>query len=183
MSCPSHISSSCATFFIANASPTTPSRRSSPRERQRRHDRGRNRQPVRRGVHLLLGQIQLAGPDVLVRVELDLLEADDARDDVDLAVGSRRFRDPGSGIRDPKSLCHAIARSRNLIGSRIPDPGSRLERIQNRHLRVGDRVGVVVAVDRADDRPCGRRSRGARPGTAALRRCRWPSRAASPGRW
>ena len=47
-----------------------------------------NRQPVRRRVHLLLGQIQLAGADVLVRVELDLLEADDARDDVDLAVGS-----------------------------------------------------------------------------------------------
>ena len=30
MSWPSHISSSCAMFFIANASPTTPSRRSSP---------------------------------------------------------------------------------------------------------------------------------------------------------
>ena len=30
MSCRSHISSSCAMFFIANASPTTPSRRSSP---------------------------------------------------------------------------------------------------------------------------------------------------------
>jgi hypothetical protein len=31
-------------------------------------------------VHLLLGQIQLARSDVLVRVELDLLEADDPTD-------------------------------------------------------------------------------------------------------
>ena len=31
-------------------------------------------------------------PDVLVRVELDLLEADDARDDVDFAVRSRALR-------------------------------------------------------------------------------------------
>ena len=66
--------------------PTTPSRRSSgaygsaaitPRGIVSQYD-GR--------VHLLLGQIELARPDVLVRVELDLLEADDARHDVDFAV-------------------------------------------------------------------------------------------------
>ncbi len=63
-------------------------------------------------------------PDVLVRVELDLLEADDARDDVDLAV-----RTLGSRLR------------RCL----------RSERVQNRHLRVRDGVRVVVAVDRAHE--------------------------------
>ena len=44
--------------------------------RQRRHDGVGNRQPICGGVHLLLGQVELAGADVLVRVELDLLEAD-----------------------------------------------------------------------------------------------------------
>jgi hypothetical protein len=37
-------------------------------------------------VHLLLGQLELARSDVLVRVELDLLESDDTGDHVDLAV-------------------------------------------------------------------------------------------------
>src|SRR5438477_844851 len=47
---------------------------------QRAHDRWRNRQPIGRRVQLLLRQIQLAGADVLVRIELDLLEPYDAGD-------------------------------------------------------------------------------------------------------
>ena len=75
-------------------------------ERQRRHDRRRNRQPVRRRVHLLFGQIQLARADVLVGVELDLLEPDDARDDVDFAVRSSRRTAPAAraGIGAPRAL-------------------------------------------------------------------------------
>src|SRR3989338_1867231 len=56
------------------------------RKRQLSHDRGRNRQPVRRRVHLLLWQIQLSRADVLVRVELDLLEAHDARYHADFTM-------------------------------------------------------------------------------------------------
>jgi len=37
-------------------------------------------------MHLLFGQIEIARADVLVRVELDLLETDDARDDVDFSI-------------------------------------------------------------------------------------------------
>ena len=74
------------TCRIANDRPTTPSRRSSAAHGSTPITARRNRQPVGRRVHLLLGQIELARADVLVRVELDLLEADDARHDVDLAV-------------------------------------------------------------------------------------------------
>ena len=56
------------------------------RVRQRVHDRERHLEPVGGGVHLLLGQIELARADVLVGLEADLLEADDARHDVDFAV-------------------------------------------------------------------------------------------------
>ena len=49
-------------------------------------------------MHLLLGQIKLARSDVLVRVELDLLEADDARGDVDLAVRANGLG--GEGVED-----------------------------------------------------------------------------------
>ncbi len=63
------------------------------RVRQRAHHRLRDRQPVGRRVHLLLGQIELARPDVFVRVELDLLEPDDPRHHVDFAV---RMRDASS---------------------------------------------------------------------------------------
>ena len=45
---------------------------------QLRHDGLRDGEPVRRRVHLLLGQIELAGADILVRLEADLLEPDDA---------------------------------------------------------------------------------------------------------
>ena len=96
------------------------------RVRQQRHRRCRNRQPVRRGVHLLLGQIQLAGTDVFIRVELDLLEADHARDHVHFAM---RGGASGSG---GDSLFR--------------------ERIEDRDARVADRGGVVVAVDLADER-------------------------------
>ena len=85
-------------------------------ERQLRHHARRNRQPVRRRVHLLFGQIQLARSDVFVGVELDLLEADDARHDVHFAVRRGRL------LR---------------------------ERIDRRHLGVGDRGRVVVARDLA----------------------------------
>src|SRR6185436_12013584 len=54
--------------------------------RQRSHHRARHREPVRGGVHLVLGHRQLARADVLVGVELDLLEAHDLRGDVHLAV-------------------------------------------------------------------------------------------------
>jgi len=57
---------------------------------QSREDVGRHLQPVGGGVHLLFGKIQLTGADVLVGVELDLLEPDDARDDVDFAVVRNR---------------------------------------------------------------------------------------------
>ena len=60
--------------------------------------RRRNRQPVGRRVHLLLRQIQLARADVLVRVELDLLETDDTRDDLDFAV-----RGKGVGVFSDRS--------------------------------------------------------------------------------
>jgi hypothetical protein len=56
---------------------------------ERRHDGRWDRQPVRRRVHLLLGEIQLTRADVLVGVELDLLEADHTRDDVHFAVRAR----------------------------------------------------------------------------------------------
>ena len=55
-------------------------------ERQCRHHLARQRQPVRCGVHLLLGQVQFPRPDVLVGVELDLLESNHARDNVHLPV-------------------------------------------------------------------------------------------------
>ena len=54
---------------------------------QRLHDRPRHAQPVAGRVHLLLRQVEFARADVLVRVELDLLEADDARRDVHVTVG------------------------------------------------------------------------------------------------
>ena len=93
-------------------------------ERQRGHELPRDRQPVRRRVHLALGKVELARPDVLVRVELDLLEPHDARHDVHVAV--RRER-PGP-----------LARR-----------GGRVER---RDAAVRDGVGVVVAVDVPDVR-------------------------------
>jgi hypothetical protein len=37
-------------------------------------------------VHLLLGQVELAGSHVLIRVELDFLESHHPRDDVNFAV-------------------------------------------------------------------------------------------------
>ena len=45
----------------------------------------------RNGIHIIdlqktLRQIELAGPDVFIRIEPDFLEADHARDDVDFAV-------------------------------------------------------------------------------------------------
>ena len=54
--------------------------------RQRLHHRRRHGEPVGGGVHLVFGQIQFARPDILVGVELDLLEADDATGDVDVAM-------------------------------------------------------------------------------------------------
>ena len=77
------------------------------RKRQAGHHARRDRQPVRRRVHLVLGQIELARPDVLVRVELDLLEADDARDDVDLAV---RFFARYARLKPSRSFGHDFAR-------------------------------------------------------------------------
>ena len=88
--------------------------------RQRRHHRRRDRQPVRRRVHLLLGQIQLARTDVLVGVELDLLEADDARDDVDFAVRLAGTRGRGS---KPDADCVLVSGF-----SRTADPRSRTSR-------------------------------------------------------
>src|SRR4029450_3175356 len=52
------------------------------------HRGDRNRQPIRGCVHLVFRKIQLARPHVLVRIELDLLETNDARHDVDFAVRS-----------------------------------------------------------------------------------------------
>ena len=58
------------------------------RPRQRLHRGARHRQPVAGRVHLLLGQVELARADVLIRVELDLLEAHDPRRHVYVAVRS-----------------------------------------------------------------------------------------------
>ena len=56
----------------------------------------RHGEPVGRRVHLLLGQIEVARTDVLVGVEANLLEADHARHDMDVAVRSRG----AIGLRD-----------------------------------------------------------------------------------
>ena len=78
--------------------------------------RARDRQPVRRRVHLLLGQIQLARPDVLVRVELDLLEPDDARHDVHLAVRAHRWHAMIEGL-GRRSALSAVAPSQTYRAS------------------------------------------------------------------
>ena len=92
MSCLSHINSNCATFRIANASPMTPSRRSSLANGKEAITAEGIVSQYRGGVHLLFRQIQLARADVLVRVELDFLEAHHARHDVDFPVRSNRRR-------------------------------------------------------------------------------------------
>jgi hypothetical protein len=66
-------------------------------------------------VHLVLGHLQLARADVLVRVELDLLEADHLRRHVDLAVVAHR---------PPRRLGQ--------------------EEVEDAHLGRDDRVRVVV---------------------------------------
>ena len=75
----------------------------------------------RRRVHLLLWQIEIARAHVLVRIELDLLEADHTRHDVDFSMAAAGtyavgIRGLGSGIR--KSIKCFGERS----GFRIPDP-------------------------------------------------------------
>jgi hypothetical protein len=77
-------------------------------ERQRRHEHARQRQPVRRRVHLLLRQVELAAADVLVRVELDLLEAHDARHHAHVAVRLERE----GGHRRQRGLSRRIGRGR-----------------------------------------------------------------------
>ena len=69
-----------------------PRRRAAPpgRRAARPSPRAGTRQPVRRGVHLVLGHLQLARAHVFVGVELDLLEADHLRGDVHLAVAAAR---------------------------------------------------------------------------------------------
>ena len=64
------------------------------------HHRERNLEPVRRGVHLLLGQVELARADVLVGVELDLLEADHPRHHVHFPVQRDARRIGGEAIED-----------------------------------------------------------------------------------
>src|SRR5207237_9697158 len=81
-----------------------------------------------------LGQIQLARAHVLIRVKLDFLEADDARGDMDLSMAMAGIRDSGSGTRW-------------FFESRIPSPESRLKGVQDRDLRIRDRVGIVIALD------------------------------------
>ena len=56
------------------------------RPRQRLHGGARHRQPIGGRVHLLLGQVEFARPDVFVGVELDLLEAHHPRRHVHVAV-------------------------------------------------------------------------------------------------
>ena len=181
---PSHISSSCATCRIANASPTTPSRRSSDAERQPPHHLAGIVSQYDVVCICCSGRSSSPGADVLVRVELDLLEADDARDDVDFAVraglgaiglalgGLDRQEQRGLG---PWAISHRAERG-------CPDAVPRhRKRVQNRDLRVRDRRRVVVAIDLRARTPCGRRSRAAPPGRAGLRRCRSPFRAASTG--
>ena len=53
---------------------------------ERREKRGREVQPERRRVHLLLGHGELARTHVLVRIELDFLEADDLAVHLHVAV-------------------------------------------------------------------------------------------------
>jgi len=57
------------------------------REGQGLDESGGNGQPVGGGVHLVLGQAEVADADVFLGEELDLLEPDDLGGDVDLAVG------------------------------------------------------------------------------------------------
>ena len=90
-------------------------------ERNRAQYFGRRLQPERGGVHLHGRHVEFTGTDVLVREELDFLEADDLFDDVNLAVGRWRGR-----LR------------------------RRAEGVEDTHLRVGDRVRVVVAFDGTD---------------------------------
>ena len=69
-------------------------------------------------MHLVLGHLQLARAHVLVRVELDLLEAHHLRGDVHLAVAAAR-----------------------VVG------GLLREGVEDLHLRVADGIRVVVHVD------------------------------------
>jgi len=97
------------------------------RERKRRHDRHRYGQPIRGGMHLLFGKVELSRSNVLVRVELDLLETDDAGRHVYLAVRG-----------DARPL---FDRSGGAAG----------EGLEHRHFRVCNRIRVVVAVDPPDE--------------------------------
>ena len=69
--------------------------------RDRGQHLGADREPEPRGLHLLLGQLDLARAHVLHRVELDLLEADHLLGDQELALldppGARRPPWPRSG--------------------------------------------------------------------------------------
>ena len=80
-------------------------------------------------MHLLLGQIELAGADVLVRVELDLLEADDAGDDVDFAVAACGRWGLGDARIGPIQLCRIAASAFRIRSSPSAIPSAKVSRI------------------------------------------------------
>src|SRR5438093_9108774 len=98
-------------------------------------------------MHLLFGQIEIARADVFVRVELDLLETDDARDDVDFSMcADARLKGP----RYSRICCRDARETR--IPWRGPFRAAILrEHIDRRHFRIRDRVRVVVAIDLAHE--------------------------------
>ena len=115
----SHISSSEATVRNAFPRPVSPFCRSvGVYSAKPRQKRRWEMQPERGRVHLLLGHRQLPRPDVLPRIKLDLLEPDD------LPV-------------HPHVAMHALARSHHRRA---------LEFTQRLHLRVIDRIGIVIAI-------------------------------------
>ena len=130
----------------------------------------RHAQPVRGRVHLLLRQIQLAGADILIRVELDLLEAHHLRGYVDLAVvapraGQQLLHGRGEllGVRTAHApaerpvvgpLDHRLHQrpKRQRIGNRHEVDGPAHER-QPHHLPLLQQAPELVRIEAFDARP------------------------------
>ncbi len=90
--------------------------------RQRFEQRSFQCDPVRRGVHFVFGELELAVANVLIGEKFYFLEAHDLRADQDVAVRPR-------------------IRVSGAFGS-----FGRPRGFENAHLRVADRVGVVIDV-------------------------------------
>ena len=152
MSRASHISSSCATCFIANARPITPSRRSS----------------VAYGSALMIDSGISSQYDVVC---ICCSGRSSSPEPTFSLVWNLIFLKPTTRDTTCTSPCSATLR---LVGGKA---------IEDRHLRVGDRGRVVVAIHFPDVRLAADEVELLDLVDAGLRPCRWPSGAASTARW